>query len=106
VAALAAAKAQRTDSRLLLARARVKQGIYANRVGQPDAALAHLAEARRIFEAFGETGGVADALRWEGIVLLQRGELKEAERRLDAALKMSLRLDYVRLTTQIQLGLG
>lgn len=97
-------KAKASNARLLLARARIKQGIYANEQGKPDDALQYLAEAKQIFQSLGETGGVADAMRWDAVVLSRRGQAAEAGKELESALDLSQKLDYVRLTTEILLA--
>jgi DNA-binding winged helix-turn-helix (wHTH) protein/tetratricopeptide (TPR) repeat protein len=104
VATQAVEKAKASNARLLLARARIKQGIYANRQGKPDDALQYLAEAKQIFQSLGETGGVADAMRWDAVVLTRRGQTAEAEKELESALALSQSLNYVRLTTEILLA--
>jgi tetratricopeptide (TPR) repeat protein len=97
-------KAKTANAQLLLARARIKQGIYANRLGKPDDASQYLAEAKQIFQSLGETGGVADAMRWDAVVLTRRGQTAEAEKELESALALSQNLNYVRLTTEILLA--
>jgi tetratricopeptide (TPR) repeat protein len=96
-------KAKASNARLLLARARVKQAIYDSRLGKPDEALQNLAEARQIFQSLGDTGGVADAMRWDAVVLIRRGQAAEANKELESALSLSQSLNYVRLTTAILL---
>ena len=99
----AAEKAQATNATLLLARARVKQGIYLSRQASPAGALERFAESRALFESLGERGGVADALRWEGATLVELGRLDEAAPKLQGALEIARPLNYVRLTTEILL---
>jgi DNA-binding winged helix-turn-helix (wHTH) protein/tetratricopeptide (TPR) repeat protein len=104
VVSQAVEKAKASNARLLLARARVKQGIYANSQGKPDDALEYLAEGKQIFQSLGETGGVADAIRWDAVVLVRRGQAAEASKELESALTLSQSLNYVRLTTEILLS--
>lgn len=96
-------KAKASNARLLLARARIKQGMNANRQGKPDEAQQYLAEGKQIFQSLGETGGVADAVRWDAVVLVRRGQADEASKELESALALSQGLNYVRLTTEILL---
>jgi DNA-binding SARP family transcriptional activator/TolB-like protein len=94
-------KALAGHATLLLARARLKQGIDCNRLGALDAALEAMAESRALFESLSDRGGVADAIRWEGAVLARHDRLEEADAKLAAALETSRAQHYVRLTTEI-----
>jgi DNA-binding SARP family transcriptional activator/TolB-like protein len=94
-------KALAGHATLLLARARLKQGIDRNRMGELDSALEAMAESRALFESLGDRGGVADAIRWEGAVLARHDRLDEADAKLAAALETSRAQRYIRLTTEI-----
>lgn len=102
VAARAADKAAAAGATLMLARARVKQGIYAIRTGKLDQSQAFLDEAEALFAKLGETGGVADVLRWKAIVATDRGAREEAEVILKRAHEMVAPLNYIRLTALIE----
>jgi eukaryotic-like serine/threonine-protein kinase len=97
----AAEKAQAEKATVLLARARIKEGTHLNRLNRTDEALEHLDEARRLFDAVGDKGGVADALRWSGGILIDRGQLEAAEAKLQEALAIAAPMHYVRLTSEI-----
>lgn len=102
MAARAAGKAAAAGAKLMLARARIKQGIYAVRVGKFDEGAAFFAEAETLFGEMGEAGGVADALRWQGYIATDRLRLEEAVKFYDRAYAIAAPLNYVRLTALIQ----
>jgi DNA-binding SARP family transcriptional activator/TolB-like protein len=99
----AADKALAGHATLMLARARLKQGIDHNRLGELDAALEPMAESRALFESLSDRGGVADATRWEGAVLAFHNRLDEADGKFATALEMAKAEQYVRLTTEIMI---
>ncbi len=103
VAEETANKASASGSSLLLARVRIKQGIYADRGGSYEQAQRFFAEARQLFQVAGETGGVADAIRWDAEVASYQGDFEKAKAELDSALALTTRMAYIRLTTEIQL---
>ena len=105
-AARAADKAKAANAKLMLARARTKQGIYALRVGKRDEAMAYLVEAESLFAALGEIGGVADVVRWQGSAAFDAGRYDDAAAAHERALKMVAPLNYVRLATELQLNLA
>jgi DNA-binding winged helix-turn-helix (wHTH) protein/tetratricopeptide (TPR) repeat protein/TolB-like protein len=100
-AARAADKAAAKKADLLLATARLRQGNYAQRLGDSDRARHYFAEAKPIFETFHESAGVAEALRMDAEVLLARNRLDEAAAQLAAALKLTQEINYLRLSTEI-----
>lgn len=96
----AADAAVASSSDLLLARARIKQGVDSYR-SRPAEARTYFAQARVLFDKLGDAGGLADALRWDAGVLTNQRELEAAESELASALAISRRLDYIRLTFEI-----
>jgi tetratricopeptide (TPR) repeat protein len=102
MAARAAEKATADGAKLMLARARIKQGVYAVRVGKFDDGSAFFAEAEALFGEMGEAGGVADALRWQGFIANDRLRLDEAVKYYERAYAIAAPLNYVRLTAIIQ----
>src|SRR5258705_439249 len=100
-AAAAAEKARAAQAMLQLASTRIKQAVYAYRLGQHADMRVFLDEATQRFEAFGDLGNLADARRWSGVLFLARGQLDEAEREFAAALQLSRRVNFARLTTEI-----
>jgi tetratricopeptide (TPR) repeat protein len=100
-AAAAADKARGAQAMLQLASTRVKQAIYAFRVGQAAEARTFVDEARQTFESFGDIGNLADARRWSGSLFMGRGQLDDAEREFATALQLSRRVNFARLTMEI-----
>lgn len=102
VAARAAEKAKAGGATLMLARARVKQGIYAIRAGQLDQSQAFLDEAEVLFGKLGDTGGMADAVRWKASLAIDRGARDEGAALLQRAHDMVAPLNYIRMTALIE----
>jgi tetratricopeptide (TPR) repeat protein len=100
-AAAAAEKARAAQAMLQLASTRVKQTVYAFRMGQLSDARTFVDEARQAFELFGDTGNLADARRWSGVLFLARGQFDAAVTELDAALQLSRQVNFARLTSEI-----
>jgi tetratricopeptide (TPR) repeat protein len=100
-AAAAADKARGAQAMLQLASTRVKQAVYALRVGQAAEARTFIDEARQTFESFGDIGNLADARRWSGTLFMNGGQLDEAEREFATALQLSRRVNFARLTMEI-----
>ncbi|MGE3491269.1 MAG: winged helix-turn-helix domain-containing protein [Vicinamibacterales bacterium] len=103
-AARAADKAVAGRARLLLARARIKQGIYASRVSRQDEALKFLVEAEALFREVNDVGGVADAVRWQGIAVMPSGDYRKAAATLERAYQVAAPLNYIRLATEIRIA--
>jgi tetratricopeptide (TPR) repeat protein len=90
----------------MLARARLKQGIYAQRANKRDEALKDLSEAESLFNSLGDTGGVADAIRWQGTIAVDLGRLDDARNLFERAFKIAAPLNYIRLATELQILLA
>ena len=103
VAEEAANKASAIRASLLLARARHKQGIYATRLGKYTDARRFFGEARQLFQSAGETGGVADAMRFDAEVLYWQGDFENSLAEYAEALELTTRMGYIRLTLEIHL---
>jgi len=101
VSARAADKALASKVNVMLARARIKQGIYAFRTGKFDEALAFFREAETLFAGVGEVGGEADALRWQGQIYNERVRIEDALAVLQRADALVAPLNYVRLTSAV-----
>ena len=104
--ARAADKALAAKAGVMLARARVKQGIYAFRTAKFDDALAFLRESESLFGIFNDVGGVADALRWQGSIYSETNRFDDAVAVLERASAMVVPLNYVRLAAYIQNSLA
>lgn len=102
----AAAKATAAKANLMLARTRIKQGIYASRVGKADEALAYWRESEALFRDLKDTGGEADAIRWQGTTLVDRNRVDDGRALLERANTVAAPLNYVRLASTIQSGLA
>lgn len=82
----AADKAQEGESKLLLARARLAQGVALLNLGKPKEALAACEEARKIYSAAGDRSGVAAALNAAANVLASQGDDPGSKRMYEGAL--------------------
>jgi len=67
----------------------------AQRHGDADGALAHYDDALSLMEDEGDSPMAADALRWKGLVLRERGDTPAAYRFFNRSLAMAERLEYV-----------
>jgi tetratricopeptide (TPR) repeat protein len=63
----------------------------------------YFGESQQLFQSAGETGGVADAMRFDADATSAQGDFEKAAAGLDSALALSTRIGYIRLTTEIQL---
>jgi DNA-binding winged helix-turn-helix (wHTH) protein/tetratricopeptide (TPR) repeat protein len=100
-ASQAAAKAERSKARILLAQARVKQGLNTDRLGQHTEARRFYAEAKTIFQAVSDMRDAADALTLDAESLRQSGQSGDAIQELETALGMSRKIGFTRLTNRI-----
>lgn len=105
-AARAADKAVAARANLMLARARLKQGIYAQRANRRDEAPHYLKEAESLFSTLGDAGGVADAVRWQGAMAVDAGRPDDARAAFERAYKIVAPLNYIRLATELQILLA
>ena len=101
LASQAAHKAEGIKARLLLAQARMKQGLDANRLGHASEARQRYAEAKSLFEAVGDTGDAADALQLDAEILRTTGQNQAAIAEFETALAMSRKIGFTRLTNRI-----
>jgi serine/threonine protein kinase/tetratricopeptide (TPR) repeat protein len=76
----AAERGQAVGARLLVARARIAQGVALRQLGKPKDSLAAIEEARQIFVAAGERNGVAGALNSAANVLADQGDIQGAKK--------------------------
>lgn len=90
----AVARGQARGERLLVARGRLHEAYAAGRLGRLDQTRAAAAEARSIFEAAGDRGGLAWALSRAGSVLLQSGHTLEGRRLYAEALQVFEAIGY------------
>jgi DNA-binding winged helix-turn-helix (wHTH) protein/tetratricopeptide (TPR) repeat protein len=100
-ASQAAIKAEKAKARILLAQARVKQGLSANRLDRRPEARRYYAEAKTLFEAVGHTRDAAEALTLDAESLRESGERNKAMKEFEAALVMSRKIGFERLTNRI-----
>jgi tetratricopeptide (TPR) repeat protein len=84
----------------------LKQGVYAYRAAKYEEALGLFRESESLFATFKEIGGVADALRYQGLVLGDTTRLDDAAIVLERANAMIAPLNYVRLGAHIQNALS
>jgi eukaryotic-like serine/threonine-protein kinase len=82
----AADKAQEAESKLLLARARLAQGVALLNLGKPKEALAACGDARKIYTAAGDRSGVAAALNGAANVSANQGDDPGSKRMYEGAL--------------------
>jgi serine/threonine protein kinase/tetratricopeptide (TPR) repeat protein len=75
-----AEKGQAVGARLLVARARIAQGVALRQLGKQKDALAAIEEGRQIFAAAGERNGVAGALNSAANVLADQGDVQGAKK--------------------------
>jgi tetratricopeptide (TPR) repeat protein len=73
----------------------IEKGRTAQRHGDADRALAHYDDALTLMEDEGDSPMAADALRWKGWVLRDRGDTESAYRFFSRSLAMAERLEYV-----------
>lgn len=73
----------------------IEKAKTAQRHGDADSALAHYDDALSLMEDEGDSPMAADALRWKGWVLSERGDTPAAYRFFNRSLAMAERLDYV-----------
>ena len=106
VSARAADKSIAAKANVMLARARIKQGIYAFQTSKYDEALAFLREAETLFAAVRDVGGEADAMRWQAQVHNDTARIDEALAVLLRADALVAPLQYVRLSSAIQSALS
>jgi DNA-binding winged helix-turn-helix (wHTH) protein/tetratricopeptide (TPR) repeat protein len=97
-----AAKATTKKANNLLAAARTLQGHAAWQLGNPDQARRYYADARQIYERLGDSGGVADTMNRDAMVLISRDELDEAERLVNTAGEIATRINYQRLAAELR----
>jgi DNA-binding winged helix-turn-helix (wHTH) protein/tetratricopeptide (TPR) repeat protein len=100
-ASRAAQKAEKVKARILLAQARVKQGLITDRLGRPTEARQYFAEAKTLFLAVGDTRDAADALTLDAECLRAMGQIETAVKELETALAMSRKIGFTRLTNRI-----
>ncbi|MCM2254668.1 MAG: protein kinase [Vicinamibacteria bacterium] len=90
----AAERASARGERLLTARARLLEAHGASRLGQFDRSRVAVEEARSIFEAAGDVGGLAWARNRGGNFFLQAGRTLEARRQYADALTLFERIGF------------
>ncbi len=73
----------------------IEKAKIAQRHGDADCALAHYDDALSLMEDEGDSPMAADATRWKGWVLSERGDTTAAYRFFNRSLAMAERLDYV-----------
>jgi tetratricopeptide (TPR) repeat protein len=73
----------------------IERARTAQRHGDADAALAHYDDALTLMEDEGDSPMAADALRWKGLVLRERGDTAAGYRFFNRSLAMAERLEYV-----------
>jgi tetratricopeptide (TPR) repeat protein len=81
----AAEKGQTTGARLVVARARVLQGVALRKTGKQKEAMAAVEDARKIYEAAGDRIGVAAALNSTANALANQGDVAGAEKMYKSA---------------------
>jgi tetratricopeptide (TPR) repeat protein/tRNA A-37 threonylcarbamoyl transferase component Bud32 len=86
IAARAAQKGKTRGARLLVAEALASQGLAFWRLGQPRRARSAFEEARRIYSAVGDWGGVVDTLNNLANLLADQGDIASAQTMYEAAL--------------------
>jgi tetratricopeptide (TPR) repeat protein len=73
----------------------IERAKTAQRHGDADGALAHYDDALSLMEDEGDSPLAADALRWKGLVLRERGDTASAHRFFNRSLAMAERIEYV-----------
>ncbi len=81
----AADKGQTAGARLLVARARLLQGIALRKTGKQKEALAAVEDAKKIYEAAGDRNGVATALNSAANTLGNQGDVQGAKKMYESA---------------------
>lgn len=84
-----ATKAEAQGARLLVARARLTQGLALLDLGDPNSATLAFRESQRIFSGSGDRDGVASALLDLGNVFSNTGDIAEAQRTWEESLAIS-----------------
>ena len=79
-ATAAVKKGQEQGARLLVARARLMEGIALRRLGEPAAAITALDETRRIYAEVGDRSGLADALNTIANIRADQGDYAGARK--------------------------
>ncbi len=79
-------KGQAEGARLLVARARIAQGVALRKMGKPKDSLAAIEEGRQMFAAAGDRNGVATALNSSANVLAEQGDIQGAKKMFGDAL--------------------
>jgi serine/threonine protein kinase/tetratricopeptide (TPR) repeat protein len=82
----AAEKGQSAGARLLVARARIAQGVALRQLGKRKEALAAVEDGKQIFAAAGDRNGVAAALNSSANVLGDQGDIQGAKKMYGEAL--------------------
>ncbi len=103
VATAGAEKARRRSSNQLLAILTMTKGNQAHRLGDLDNARSYYAEAQALYDDLGDVGGVAEVMRSDAALLLERRQLQEAEQRLNDAADMVAKIGYQRMLTEIRI---
>jgi tetratricopeptide (TPR) repeat protein/TolB-like protein/predicted Ser/Thr protein kinase len=94
ISSRAAAKGEARGARLLVARARLRESYALDRLGRiPEAARAG-EEARRVYDAAGDRGGLAQALNRIGGVSWNHGDLEKARTTWEEALAIRRQIGY------------
>jgi len=93
-AARAAEKGERQGARLLVARARAREGRALQSLGENRKAAAALEEARRLYAAAPDAAGMAWTLTHLGVVRWALGDPVEAEEMYDGALAVFRRIGH------------
>jgi TolB-like protein/tRNA A-37 threonylcarbamoyl transferase component Bud32 len=97
----AAARGVENGARLLVARARVLEAYAAGRLGLEAAARAAAQEARGIYQAAGDRGGLCWALNRMANVAYQQGRLDEALQLYEDAQKIAEQIGYRAVLTSL-----
>jgi eukaryotic-like serine/threonine-protein kinase len=87
-AANAATKGRAQGARLVVAQARLSEGLAWERQSQPDQSAAAFGEARQLFIAAGDQQGAALALELSGDVLYDKGDFPGAQKSYEGALSV------------------
>ena len=100
-ASQAASKAEKAKARILLAQARVQQGLNAGRLNRPSEARRYYGEAIKLFEAVGDTRDAAGTLTLDAETLRELNQHDDALKEFETALQMSRKIGFTRLTNRI-----
>jgi len=103
----AIASANRAKVYLELARATINRGVIRERRNDNPGAMKDYADAKELFEKYGDPQGLADSMRLHGALLQRGGDLDGGEHELKQGLELSRRIGYNKLSGRIlsQLGL-